>query len=112
MDRLSKIEQELKEHGNELVDHITSDLMSYVTYKTKHHNIVSIYFSISSDTDIVLGIYVEPSSILVYINKGYHMSSSLTAYEWGTKNFQSSEDLLNELHDLELINCGHNIKGM
>lgn len=80
-------------------------------YEMKHHNIESISIHLSNGTNIDLTIYVKSSSIQVYTNHGYYLRSMpCSTNVYGIKSFQSVGDLLDELQDLGLIKCGHNIK--
>ena len=110
MDRLSKIDEILVKEGHKLNDHSYG---SYCVsrYQIVHHNIVSISISVRNDITTSLFIEVEPLSVQVYTNKGYSMYPCYVGRLLsGYKELQSFEDLLDELHDLELIKYGHNVK--
>ena len=111
--KLFEIEQMLKENGHKLDKYIGKDDM-YANYLTKHHDIVSIAIYFDNDTCIHFYIDIKPSCVQVYRNHGYHMDPirDHTTPVCGGKHFQSLENLLDELQDLGLINCGYNIKGV
>ena len=110
MDTLLKIDEILVKNGHKLNDHSYGS--NYVSrYRTVHYNIVSISIYLRDDTTTSLFIEVEPLSVQVYTNKGYSMYPCYVGRLLsGYKKFQSFEGLLDELHDLELIKYGHNIK--
>ena len=114
MDILLEIEKILTKWGHKL-DHSISPCISSgcLDYTTEHNNIISISIHLKGDTDIDFYIVVKLSSSKIYANYGYSMDPPMdnSDHVCGSKNFQSFEDLLDELQDLGLINCGQNIKG-
>ena len=114
MGKLLEIEKKLKARGYKW------DIWSLnsLIYNIEHHSIIS--FEISSNTfrddniSMWFHIRVKTSSIEEYRKRGYEMYCELLMIDidsvWGSKSFQLFEDLLDELQDLGLINCGHNIK--
>ena len=110
MDTLSEINQILLEGGHK-VNHRWCEGNYVLRCQTVHHNILSISIYLRDNINIILYIYVDPLNIQVYTNKGYCMYSYIGKPTCGRKDFQSFEDLLDELQDLELISCGYNIKG-
>ena len=79
-------------------------------YITEHHDIKSITIFVGNSIDLYIDVKILNSEI--YVNHDYKMSPLHSGdYIYGSKNLQSYEDLLDELQDLELINCYRNIKG-
>ena len=120
MDKLLEISQILEKWGHKLRrNDSVCTCCGYLEHITEHHNIISIGIHIYKnhdnqiDTDKKIYIEVKLSSSEIYKNYGYNMYPPFgdSDHVFGSKSFQSFEDLLDELQSLELINCGHSIKG-
>jgi len=112
MDKSLDLSRILIKWGHKLKLNQHNEYMRFLSYDVEHHNIVSITILLRDDTSIVINIRGKPLSIELYKNHGYQLCPDGISIDimWLSKSFQSFEDLLDELRDLGLINCGHNIK--
>ena len=114
MDKLLEISQILVRYGNKLDDHSPYRVDGgYIKHITEHCNIISISIFVHNGTDISMYIDVKPLSVKMYLEQEYVMDKvyNYDILVCGSRDFQSFEDLLDELQDLGLIKYGHNIKG-
>lgn len=113
MCKLSEITEILQENGNKFINCICKSDSCFSSYFPKRGDVIILNVHLYYSTcHITLYIDVDPSSREVYVNRGYDVDHHCKDEEWvcGSKDFQSFEDLLDELQELGLINCGRNIK--